>query len=125
LGEIEVERDGARLRVARQGAASAVPAGAPLQTVPINAAPAVTPAATPHAGTVTSPIVGTAYLCPQPGAPPFVKAGDPVKEGDTFWTVEAMKTMTPIAAPRSGTVVEILIRDGQPVEFGEPLLVIA
>src|SRR5262249_60108164 len=88
------------------------PAGGPPAAKPEPAA------ATPHAGTVTSPMVGTAYLAPQPGAAPFVKAGDKVKEGDTVLIVEAMKTMNPIAAPRSGTVIEILIRDGQPVEFG-------
>ena len=73
---------------------------------------------------VKSPMVGTVYLQPQPGSPSFVKPGDKVKEGQTLLIIEAMKTMNPIPAPRAGTVVEILVGDAQPVEFGEPLVVI-
>ncbi len=125
LTEIEVERDGLRLRVARNQTVSyAAPAAQP---VPAAAAPAGAnePAATaPAEGMVTSPMVGTAYRAPEPGAPPFVEIGSSVREGQTVMIVEAMKTMNPIAAPRAGTVIDILVQNGQPVEFGEPLLVI-
>jgi acetyl-CoA carboxylase biotin carboxyl carrier protein len=124
LTEIEFERGGQRVRVARQ--AQAVIA-APARVVPVEVATA--PAggiAEPsrHAGTVTSPMVGTAYLAPEPGARPFVEVGSRVRAGDTLLIVEAMKTMNQIQAPRAGTVTQILIEDGQPVEFGEPLLII-
>ncbi len=119
LSEIEVEQDGMRLRVARGGATVryAPDPGAPVKSVPVE------PAA-PHPGTVNSPMVGTVYVSPQPGAAPFVKVGDEVKEGQTILIVEAMKTMNPIPAPHGGKVVEIFVHDAQPVEFGEPLLVI-
>ncbi|HEX7198286.1 MAG TPA: biotin/lipoyl-containing protein, partial [Dongiaceae bacterium] len=78
----------------------------------------------PPAGAVTSPMVGTAYLAPEPGAEPFVKTGDKVKKGQTLLIIEAMKVMNPIPAPEAGTVEAILINDGQPVEYGEPLLVV-
>ena len=128
LSEIEVERGGVRVRVARerpgaQGAAPSAPAAV------IVAAPVAAPAPNgggeppaPKRGTlVTSPMVGTVYLSPQPGAPPFVNVGSEVTDG-TVCIIEAMKTMNPVAAPVSGRVVEILVRDGQPVEFGEPLM---
>jgi len=73
---------------------------------------------------VTSPMVGTVYLQPQPGTPPFVKVGDKVTAGQTLLLIEAMKTMNPITAPKAGTIVELLVADAQPVEFGEPLAVI-
>ena len=79
----------------------------------------------PHPGAVTSPMVGTVYISPQPGAAPFVKVGDQVKEGDTLLIVEAMKTMNPIVAPRAGTVSEICVTDTQPVEFGQTLLIVS
>jgi len=126
LNEIEVEQNGMRIRVARGGATMAMPMpdpGAPVRTLP-SAAPTPEAPATPHPGTVSSPMVGTVYISPQPGAAPFVKVGDEVKEGQTLLIVEAMKTMNPIPAPRSGKVIEIFVRDTQPVEFGEPLLVI-
>jgi acetyl-CoA carboxylase biotin carboxyl carrier protein len=125
LTEIELENSGARLRVARQPAAIA-----PARTVVAEAAPA---AAVEHAapsdpakhpGLVTSPMVGTAYLGPEPGARPFVEVGSRVRAGDTLLIVEAMKTMNQIPAPRAGAVIQILIEDGQPVEFGEPLMII-
>src|SRR3546814_2668007 len=76
------------------------------------------------AGAVTAPMVGTVYVASEPGAPPFVKAGDEVHEGQVLLIIEAMKVMNPLAAPRAGTVKQILVTDGQPVEYGEPLLVI-
>ncbi len=119
LNEIEVEQDGMRVRVARGGSAVhfAPDPGQPAKSVP------VMPEA-PHPGTVNSPMVGTVFVSPQPGALPFVKVGDEVKEGQTILIVEAMKTMNPIASPRRGKVIEIFVHDAQPVEFGEPLLVI-
>jgi acetyl-CoA carboxylase biotin carboxyl carrier protein len=77
-----------------------------------------------HPGVVTSPMVGTAYAAPEPGAKPFIEVGGAVKAGDTLLIVEAMKTMNQIPAPRGGTVIQILFEDGQPVEFGEPLVII-
>jgi len=130
LTEIEVEQNGSRIRVSRQitqavsHATMAVAASAP---VPAAAAEAPAPAAHkgPPAGAVPSPMVGTVYIAPEPGKAPFVKVGDTVKEGDTLFIVEAMKTMNPIAAPRSGKITEICVHDAQPVEFGQTLLVIA
>ncbi len=115
LTEIEVEDNDRKVRVARGGYAPA-PAAAP--------APAVEPALPDTAGALKSPMVGTAYLAPEPGAPDFVKVGDSVKEGDTLVIVEAMKVMNPIAADKSGTVKAILIENAQPVEFDQPLVVI-
>jgi len=122
LTEIEYESEGQRVRVNRGGqtvlaspavvAAPAVASGAP-------AAPAG-----PPAGAVTSPMVGTVYLAPEPGSAPFVAVGDKVKKGQTLLIIEAMKVMNPIPAPEAGTVEAILINDGQPVEYGEPLLVL-
>jgi len=131
LSEIEVERGDLRIRVAReltvQAAPVAVAAHAPIAASPA-AAPgqAPSPAAEPeHAGEVIpSPMVGTVYLQPQPGSEPFIRVGMTVVEGQTLLIVEAMKTMNPIPAPRGGKIVEILVADAQPVEFGEPLVVI-
>jgi acetyl-CoA carboxylase biotin carboxyl carrier protein len=126
LSEIEVEKDGARLRVARQIGGIVAAAPTPVQAA---AAPAAAPAPAapsgPPPGAVSSPMVGTVYVSPEPGKPPFVKVGDKVKEGDTVLIVEAMKTMNPILAPKAGTVTDICIRDADPVEFGQTLLVIA
>lgn len=130
LTEIEVEQGGARLRVARQVVNSYV-ADAPMR---VAAAPAAAPAGEapapakpkgPPAGAVPSPMVGTVYVAPEPGKPPFVKVGDKVSEGDTLLIVEAMKTMNPIAAPRAGTITEICVNDAEPVEFGQTLVVIS
>lgn len=128
LSEIEIEQNGSRVRVARYGGGELA---MPLHTAAPRTAPVEPPAADPgakpsgpHPGTLTSPMVGTAYLSPAPGAAPFVKQGDTVKEGQTLLIVEAMKTMNPISAPKAGTIIEIIVRDSQPVEFGEPLLVI-
>ncbi|HEX3652550.1 MAG TPA: acetyl-CoA carboxylase biotin carboxyl carrier protein [Rhizomicrobium sp.] len=127
LTEIEIDQDGIRLRVARQMSAmvSHVPMAAAPTPVAAPAEAAPTKREGPAPGAVTSPMVGTVYFSPQPGAPPFIKVGDTVKEGDTLLIVEAMKTMNPIAAPRSGTVSEICIADSQPVEFGETLLILS
>ena len=124
LSEIEIERDGLRLRVARQVSIDqpiAAPQPAP-SPQPAHAEQPADPAG--HPGTVTSPMVGTAYRAPEPGAPPFVEVGAQVRQGQTLMIVEAMKTMNPIAAPRAGTVTSVLVDDAQPVEFGEPLLII-
>ena len=127
LTEIEIERGGARIRVSRQATAAhhVVAASVPASAL---AAPEIH-APTAHkglvAGAVPSPMVGTVYVAPEPGKPPFVKVGDTVKEGDTLFIVEAMKTMNPIAAPRSGKIAEICVHDAQPIEFGQTLLVIA
>ena len=122
LTEIEIEQNGSRLRVARQLTASFVSEGPRAAAAPV---PGEAPKAKgPAAGTVPSPMVGTIYLAPEPGKPAFVKVGDKVNEGDTLLIVEAMKTMNPIQAPRSGTITEIYVKDSEPVEFGQPLLVI-
>ncbi len=124
LTEVEYEQGDTSLRVSR-----AAPAAAPVHYAP---APAAAPAASApgddqtadHPGTVPSPMVGTVYLSPQPGTPAFVKPGDRVEEGQTLLIIEAMKVMNPIPAPRSGKVSSILVEDSQPVEFGQPLVVI-
>jgi len=126
LSVIEVERGGVRVRVARETSWPAAAAPAPAAAAPAPAPPPaaeVEPAApAPKQGTVvTSPMVGTVYLSPQPGAPPFVNVGDKVTDG-TVCIIEAMKTMNPVTAPVAGRIVEIFVRDGQPVEFGEPLM---
>jgi acetyl-CoA carboxylase biotin carboxyl carrier protein len=99
----------------------------PVAAAPVAAPTAPAPAAKPEmAGTpVTSPMVGTVYLAPEPGSAPFVKVGDKVKAGDTLLIIEAMKVMNPIKADKAGTIADILVTDAKPVEFGEPLLVIA
>jgi acetyl-CoA carboxylase biotin carboxyl carrier protein len=125
LSEIEIERDGMRVRVAKAVAMMA-PMMAPMAAQGAAPVGSAAPAAEPvrKKGTVvTSPMVGTIYLSPQPGTDPFVKVGDSVKDG-TLCIVEAMKTMNPVAAPVPGRIVEIYVLDGQPVEFGEPLMLI-
>ena len=125
LSEIEIEHNGARIRVARHSGPAMM--HAPLVASSATAPAAEAPAAPkgPHPGAVPSPMVGTVYVAPEPGKPAFVKVGDTVKEGDTLLIVEAMKTMNPITAPRSGKIHEICVTDAQPVEFGQTLLVIA
>ena len=126
LTEIEIEKEAVRLRVSRQGGIApmmAAPVAAPVAAAPIASAPAQ-PASDDHPGAVRSPMVGTAYLSPSPGADAFIKEGRTVSEGQTIMIIEAMKTMNPIAAPRSGTVTKILVRDSQPVEFDEPLIIL-
>jgi acetyl-CoA carboxylase biotin carboxyl carrier protein len=128
LTQIEIERDGMRVRVAREpGAASMLvpPASAPVQPLPLVAGTGITSSdPAQHPGVVTSPMVGTAYRAPEPGARPFCEIGSGVKTGNTLLVIEAMKTLNQILAPRSGTVRQILFEDAQPVEFGEPLLII-
>ena len=150
LTEIEVEHDKLRVRLTRKSEAAPmvypqhfqIPTQMAPQQAPAQAHQAIAPAAapaptvdegavpSPMVGTVylapalKSPMVGTAYLAPEPGAPDFVKVGDSVKEGDTICIVEAMKTMNNIPSPRSGTVRKILVENAQPVEYGEPLIVI-
>ncbi len=130
LTEIEFEKADVRVRVSRAAQAQAaayapapVAAAAP-SAAPSPGAPVSAPKADAHANAVRSPMVGTIYLSPAPGAKPFVKPGDQVAEGQTLMIVEAMKTMNPIAAPKAGSVTTILVRDAQPVEYGEPLIVI-
>ena len=127
LSEIEIEREGLRIRVARQLTMPAVAAAAPAAMYPAAAAAPV--AAKPadvanHPGTVKSPMVGTAYRAAEPGAAAFVDVGTRVAQGQTLLIIEAMKTMNHIPAPRAGTVTQVFIDNGQPVEFGEPLVVI-
>jgi acetyl-CoA carboxylase biotin carboxyl carrier protein len=123
LTEIEIEQGGARLRVARQSGGNFV--SMPSAPAPAPAAPAAEAPKGPHPGAVPSPMVGTVYVAPEPGKPPYVKAGDRVAEGDTLLIVEAMKTMNPILAPRGGTIHEICVHDAEPVEFGQTLLIIS
>jgi len=128
LTEIEIERAGLRLRVARNvSIAASVPAAAPVAVPPpLPATALVAPAAdmAKHPGAVPSPMVGTAYSASEPGAKPFIEVGSKVSVGQTLLIIEAMKTMNQIPSPRAGTVTQILVEDGQPVEFGEPLVII-
>lgn len=119
LTEIEIEQSGLRVRVSRGAGPTAN--AAPQAAVP-SSEPAPKSAATSGPGLVASPMVGTAYQASAPGSPPFVKVGDIVSKGQTVFIVEAMKTMNQIPAPIAGVVVEILVSNGQPVEYGEPLM---
>jgi acetyl-CoA carboxylase biotin carboxyl carrier protein len=130
LGEIELADGDKRIRVARPAVAvAAAPVAAPV----LAATPAATAGAAPaaangdlgkHPGAVKSPMVGTAYLAPEPGKPYFVAIGDKVTAGQTLLIIEAMKTFNPIKAPKAGTVTQILIDNARPVEFGEPLMIV-
>lgn len=129
LTEIEIERAGLRLRVARNvTVAAAMPAS--FHPAPVAGASAAASASastgdlSKHPGAVPSPMVGTAYWAPEPGAKPFIDVGTKVSAGQTLLIIEAMKTMNQIPSPRAGTVTQILVEDGQPVEFGEPLVII-
>ncbi|MEQ8603833.1 MAG: acetyl-CoA carboxylase biotin carboxyl carrier protein [Marivibrio sp.] len=125
LTELELAQGEHKLKLSRaQAPAPAAPAPAPAAAAP--AAPTTSAPAdkSSHPGAVPSPMVGTAYLAPQPGADAFVTPGEAVKEGQTLLIIEAMKVMNPIPAPRAGTVKEVLVADGSPVEFGEPLVII-
>lgn len=130
LSEIEWEGEGQRVRVAKHGAAAPAPIAEPVPeqqpaTQPAAAAATADTADTgTHPGAVTSPMVGTAYLSPEPDARPFVQAGDTVTEGQTLLIVEAMKMMNPITAPRGGKVAQVLVSNGAPVEYGEVLVII-
>lgn len=124
LAEVEITEGDRSIRVVRNGVTTATAAPVGTATPSAVAAPALPASDEPHPGAVTSPMVGTIYLAASPGAEPFVKAGSQVAEGDTLLIVEAMKVMNPIPAPRAGTVKSILVDDGQPVEFDEPLLIL-
>ncbi|SEO06526.1 acetyl-CoA carboxylase biotin carboxyl carrier protein [Bradyrhizobium sp. OK095] len=128
LTEIEIERAGLRLRVARNISVAATMPMAHAAHAPVGIAAAAPAAAAPdlskHPGAVTSPMVGTAYWSPEPGAKPFIEVGSKVSVGQTLLIIEAMKTMNQIPSTRAGTVTQILVEDGQPVEFGEPLVII-
>lgn len=131
LSEIEIAREGLKVRVARQTMATAVvqaqpaPAAATARGSEGLAAPVKTgPNPASHPGCVKSPMVGTAYRSPEPGSAPFIDIGTRVVQGQTLMIIEAMKTMNHIPAPKAGTVKEILIENGQPVEFGEPLVIV-
>jgi len=120
LTEIEIEQNDIRVRVAKGGTmvAASVPAAAPAGTA------ASTEPAAAHVDAVKSPMVGTVYLAPAPGAAQFISVGKTVAQGDSLLIIEAMKTMNQIPAPKAGKIIEILVEDGQPVEFDEPLVVI-
>jgi acetyl-CoA carboxylase biotin carboxyl carrier protein len=139
LAEIEIEQEDFRVRVTRSYPVeaptyaqpmqyTAAPQAAPAAAAPVSTIPAAAPAAkedlASNPGTLTSPMVGTAYRSPEPGKPTFVEVGTKVSEGQTVLIIEAMKTMNQIPAHRSGTVTRILVEDAQPVEYGEPLVVI-
>jgi acetyl-CoA carboxylase biotin carboxyl carrier protein len=132
LSEIEIEKAGLKIRVARTlSVAAAVPMAATHQVAAVGAGAlgAAAPASgqadlSKHPGAVKSPMVGTAYRSPEPSAPPFVEVGSRVQQGETLLIIEAMKTMNQIPAPRAGAVTAILFENGQPVEFGEPLVII-
>ncbi|MGY3445859.1 MULTISPECIES: acetyl-CoA carboxylase biotin carboxyl carrier protein [unclassified Bradyrhizobium] len=128
LTEIEIERAGLRVRVARNvSIAASVPSAVHAVAAPVAVPAAAVAAATDlakHPGAVPSPMVGTAYWSPEPGAKPFIEVGTKVSAGQTLLIIEAMKTMNQIPSPRAGTVTQILVEDGQPVEFGEPLVII-
>jgi acetyl-CoA carboxylase biotin carboxyl carrier protein len=126
LSEIEVEQDDLRIRVSRQLHVQAyAPAPQAFAQAPAAAPAAAAPAvAEPNKNAVPSPMVGTAYAAPSPDSKPFIEVGQQVREGQTLLIIEAMKTMNQIPSPRSGTVTAILFKDAQPVEYGEPLVVI-
>ena len=131
LTEIEVEQEDLRIRVSRAGTPQYIqaPIAGPAYAAPVAAAPvsaAAVPAAAGRnpANTINAPMVGTVYMAPAPGARAFIELGATVKEGQTLLIIEAMKTMNQIPSPRAGTVTQILVEDGQPVEFGEPLVII-
>ena len=126
LSEIEYQLGELKIRVARQIAPTMVqvPMAAAPQTVPMGVPASAPEAMLEHPGTVKSPMVGTAYLRPAPESPPFVDVGSTVKAGDKILLVEAMKTFNEIIAPKGGTVTQILVGDGQPVEYGQALFVI-
>ncbi|MBB2973884.1 acetyl-CoA carboxylase biotin carboxyl carrier protein [Mesorhizobium sp. RMAD-H1] len=128
LTDIEIEQGDLRIRVSRQITVHATVPQAPMMAAPAAAAPAPAAEAAKPAdvskNAVPSPMVGTAYLAPAPGARAFIEVGQQVKEGQTLMIIEAMKTMNQIPAPRAGTVTAILVEDAQPVEYGEPLVVI-
>jgi acetyl-CoA carboxylase biotin carboxyl carrier protein len=124
LNELEYQTNSLRVKVAKNHGVAAMPM---LAAAPVAAAASAAPAAaaaSDHPGAITSPMVGTAYAAPEPGAAAFIKVGDTVRQGQTLLIIEAMKVMNPLPAPKAGRVTEILFHDGQPVEYGEALVVI-
>ncbi len=127
LSEIEYEADDRRIRVARTLVAAAAPLALPAMAAPAPGGPQSTVAGTDdnnHPGAVKSPMVGTAYLAPEPGKPPFVAVGDKVAAGQTLLIIEAMKTFNPIKASKAGTVTRVVVENAQPVEFGQVLMIV-
>ena len=130
LTEIEISEGDARIRVVREPVAAVAhvphaPRSAPAaQPVPVAAESTARELAESHPGAVRAPMVGTVYLTPEPGAPPFVSLGDEIREGQTLLIIEAMKVMNPIRAPRGGRLVQLLVNSGDPVEYGELLMII-
>lgn len=127
LSELEYATQALRVRVAKTQGGTQIVMAPPLGQAPAAAAAAQPAAAAPaadHPGAITSPMVGTAYVAAEPGAAPFVRVGDSVRQGQTLLIIEAMKVMNPVTAPKAGKVAQILVRDGQPIEYGEVLMVI-
>ena len=127
LGEIEMADGDRRIKVARPAVGGPAAAPLPVASVPVTAPGSAAPAAndvSKHPGAVKSPMVGTAYLSPEPGKPVFVNIGDKITAGQTLLIIEAMKTFNPIKAPKAGTVAQVLIDNAQPVEFGQPLMIV-
>lgn len=124
LSEIEIEKSGLKVRVARTLNVQSTFAAPAIAAAPAATAPGKPADPAKHPGVVKSPMVGTAYRSPEPGAPTFIEVGAQVSQGDTLFIIEAMKTMNQIPAPHAGKVTAILIENGQPVEFGEPLVII-
>lgn len=133
LSDIEVERGDLKIKISRRAAKqiisavasqASIPVAQPQPMAPETPAPESAVDMSAHPGAVHSPMVGTAYLSPEPDKPNFIKVGDKVKEGDTLMLIEAMKTFNPISAHKSGTVMQIIVSDGQPVEFDETLIII-
>jgi acetyl-CoA carboxylase biotin carboxyl carrier protein len=127
LTEIEISEGDARIRVVREQPAAVAhvqPAPWPTQTAPVAATEPAAPVVEGHPGAVRAPMVGTVYLTPEPGGPPFVSLGEEIREGQTLLIIEAMKVMNPIRAPRGGRLVQLLVNSGDPVEYGELLMII-
>lgn len=124
LSEIEFEANGVKIRVARQIVQAYTSASIPATTGTESSQPPAQSGTASHPGTVKSPMVGTVYLSPEPGAMPFVKVGDSVNAGQALLIIEAMKVMNPIKAPKTGTVTKIFVKDAEPIEFDSPLLII-
>jgi acetyl-CoA carboxylase biotin carboxyl carrier protein len=127
LTEIEISEGDARIRVVREQPAAVAhvqPGPWPTQTAPVAATEPAAPVVEGHPGAVRAPMVGTVYLTPEPGGPPFVSLGEEIREGQTLLIIEAMKVMNPIRAPRGGRLVQLLVNSGDPVEYGELLMIV-
>jgi len=124
LSEIEMAEGDRRVKVSRATVAAPLAMAAPVRADAAPAVPATPVNLASHPGAVVSPMVGTAYFQAEPGAPPFINVGDTIRVGETVLIIEAMKVMNPIKSPKGGVVTQILVSDGQPVEYGEPLMII-